>query len=120
LMTRGLAEITRLGVQLGANPLTFLGLSGMGDLILTCTGDLSRNRRVGIELGRGRKLADILEGMTQIAEGVRTTYAALALSDRAGVELPIAVMVRDVLDGQLLPSGVLERLMSRQLRSEKD
>ena len=80
-MTRGLREITRLGVKMGADPLTFLGLAGMGDLVLTCTGDLSRNRRVGLELGRGRKLAEIVAGMSEVAEGVRTTHAACALAD---------------------------------------
>ncbi len=119
-MTRGLAEITRLGVRMGANPLTFLGLSGMGDLVLTCTGDLSRNRQVGLELGRGRKLEEILGGMTQVAEGVRTTAAACALADRLGVELPIAEMVRSVLDGELEPAEGVHALMTRQLRSEKD
>jgi glycerol-3-phosphate dehydrogenase (NAD(P)+) len=121
LMTRGLAEITRLGVRLGANPLTFLGLSGMGDLLLTCTGDLSRNRSVGVELGRGRKLDDILSGMSQVAEGVRTTRAACALARRHGVELPIGEMVQDVLDGKLSdPVHAVERLMTRQLRSETE
>jgi glycerol-3-phosphate dehydrogenase (NAD(P)+) len=118
LMTRGLAEITRLGVRLGANPLTFLGLSGMGDLVLTCTGDLSRNRSVGLELGRGRSLQEILAGMSEVAEGVRTTHAACELAERAGVDLPIAQMVREVLDGKLAPSAGVERLMTRELRSE--
>ncbi len=120
LMTRGLREITRLGVALGANPLTFQGLSGMGDLILTCTGDLSRNRRVGLELGLGRKLADIVGGMKQVAEGVRTTYAACALADRLGVEMPIAQAVRAVLEGKVAPEDAGQRLMTRQLRSESE
>jgi glycerol-3-phosphate dehydrogenase (NAD(P)+) len=118
LMTRGLREITRVGVALGANPLTFLGLSGMGDLILTCTGDLSRNRQVGLELGRGRRLADIVGGMKQVAEGVRTTYAVCALAERLGVEMPIANAVRAVLEGDLAPEEAGQRLMTRQLRSE--
>jgi glycerol-3-phosphate dehydrogenase (NAD(P)+) len=118
LMTRGLAEITRLGVRLGANPLTFLGLAGMGDLVLTCTGDLSRNRSVGLELGRGRKLDDILAGMAEVAEGVRTTHAACELAERTGVELPIARMVREVLNGTLPPADAVERLMTRELKSE--
>lgn len=118
VMTRGLHEITRLGVRLGANPLTFQGLAGMGDLILTCTGDLSRNRSVGLELGRGRKLDDILRGMSQVAEGVRTTRAACALAARERIELPIAEMVRAVLDGEITPSEVVPSLMGRQLRSE--
>jgi glycerol-3-phosphate dehydrogenase (NAD(P)+) len=118
LMTRGLREITRVGVALGANPLTFLGLSGMGDLILTCTGDLSRNRQVGLELGHGRRLADIVGGMKQVAEGVRTTYAVCALAERLGVEMPIANAVRAVLEGDLAPEEAGQRLMTRQLRSE--
>src|SRR5512134_2328124 len=103
LMTRGLREITRLGEALGANPLTFLGLSGMGDLILTCTGDLSRNRRVGLALGAGRTLEDILAELGEVAEGVRTTYAACQLAERIGVELPIAEGVRALLDGKVDP-----------------
>lgn len=118
LMTRGLAEITRLGIHLGANPTTFLGLSGMGDLILTCTGDLSRNRRVGMELGRGRKLPDILEEMGEVAEGVRTTRAVCQLADRVGIEMPIAQTVRAVLDGDVTPLDAGLRLMTRQLGSE--
>jgi glycerol-3-phosphate dehydrogenase (NAD(P)+) len=120
LMTRGLREITRLGEALGANPLTFLGLSGMGDLILTCTGDLSRNRQVGLELGRGRELADIVGGMKQVAEGVRTTFAVCALAERLGVEMPIASAVRAVLQGDLSPEEAGQRLMTRQLRSENE
>ncbi len=117
-MTRGLAEITRLGVRMGADPLTFLGLSGMGDLVLTCTGDLSRNRQVGLELGRGRKLEEILAGMNQVAEGVRTTRAACDLASRLGVEMPIAEMVRSVLDGTVDPKDATHLLMTRQLGSE--
>jgi len=120
LMTRGLAEITRLGVRLGASPLTFLGLAGVGDLILTCTGDLSRNRSVGLELGRGRKLTDILAGMREVAEGVRTTHAACTLAERAGSEMPIAFMVREVLDDALEPADAVGRLMTRELKSESE
>jgi glycerol-3-phosphate dehydrogenase (NAD(P)+) len=119
LMTRGLAEITRLGVALGAKPTTFLGLSGMGDLILTCTGDLSRNRRVGLELGRGRRLPEILEEMGEVAEGVRTTRAVCQLAERTRVEMPIAETVRAVLDGDLSPLEAGRRLMTRQLGSER-
>jgi glycerol-3-phosphate dehydrogenase (NAD(P)+) len=118
LMTRGLAEITRLGVRQGANPLTFLGLAGVGDLILTCTGDLSRNRSVGLELGRGRGLSEILAGMKEVAEGVRTTHAACTLARRVEVEMPIAFMVREVLDGALAPGDAVQRLMTRELKSE--
>ena len=118
LMTRGLAEITRLGVRLGASPLTFLGLAGVGDLILTCTGDLSRNRTVGLELGRGRALAEILAGMNEVAEGVRTTRASCTLAGRVGIDMPIAFMVREVLDDVLEPRDAVGRLMTRELKSE--
>ncbi len=120
LMTRGLREITRLGEALGANPLTFLGLSGMGDLILTCTGDLSRNRTVGMELGKGRKLDEIIGSMSQVAEGVRTTYAVCDLATRLGVEMPIAFGVRAILEGEIEPSDGASMLMTRQLRSESE
>jgi glycerol-3-phosphate dehydrogenase (NAD(P)+) len=119
-MTRGLAEITRLGVRMGANPLTFLGLAGMGDLVLTCTGDLSRNRRVGLALGAGRTLEDILAELGEVAEGVRTTYAACQLAERLGVELPIAEGVRALLDGKVDPRQGATMLLTRQLRGEKD
>jgi glycerol-3-phosphate dehydrogenase (NAD(P)+) len=118
IMTRGLAEITRLGVKLGADPTTFLGLSGMGDLVLTCTGDLSRNRRVGIALGQGQKLEDILEEMGEVAEGVETTRAVCRLAKRLGVDMPMANMVRQVLDGERTPEEAGKALMTRQLRSE--
>ncbi len=120
LMTRGLREITRLGEALGAHPLTFLGLSGMGDLILTCTGDLSRNRTVGIEIGRGRRLDEIVAGMDQVAEGVRTTYAVCDLATRLGVEMPIAFGVRQILNGEIEPAAGGLALMTRQLRSETE
>ena len=120
LMTRGLREITRLGTCLGADPMTFLGLAGMGDLVLTCTGDLSRNRRVGIELAAGRALEDIVGSMSQVAEGVRTTRAACALAGIHGVEMPISEGVRRVLDGELSPAAAVGELMSRQLRSENE
>lgn len=120
IMTRGLAEITRLGVKLGADPTTFLGLSGMGDLILTCTADLSRNRRVGIGLGRGRALEDILAEMGEVAEGVKTTHAVCKLARESNVEMPICDMVRQVLEGELTPAEAGQALMSRQLKSESD
>ena len=120
MITRGLAEITRLGVRLGAEAPTFLGLSGMGDLLLTCTGDLSRNRRVGVELGRGRPLDEVVAEVGQVVEGVATTRAACRLAERLKVELPIAVMVRKVIDGELSPAEAGEALMTRQLRSEHD
>lgn len=120
LMTRGLAEIARLADRLGADPATVHGLSGMGDLVLTCTGDLSRNRRVGLALGRGQKLEAIIEELGEVAEGVRTTQAACRLAARLGVELPICEMVRQVIDGEITPARAGTLLMSRQLRSERD
>ena len=120
VMTRGLREITRLGVRLGADPLTFLGLAGMGDLVLTCTGDLSRNRRVGLELARGRRLQDITAEMNEVAEGVRTTHAACELADRHNVEMPIARNVRRLLDGEIRAEEIVAQIMQRQLRSENE
>lgn len=120
VMTRGMREITRLGVALGANPLTFLGLAGMGDLVLTCTGDLSRNRKVGLALGRGEKLETIVGRMNEVAEGVRTTSAACALAERTGVEMPIAQDVQRVLDGEAEPAEAVAELMNRQLRNENE
>jgi len=120
LMTRGLAEITRLGVALGAEPETFLGLAGMGDLLLTCTGDLSRNRRVGLGLGEGRPLDEIVAELGQVAEGIPTTRAACRLAHRLGVEMPIAEQVRAVIEGERTPAEAGRTLMTRQLRSERD
>jgi glycerol-3-phosphate dehydrogenase (NAD(P)+) len=120
VMTRGLREITRLGTAMGADPATFLGLAGAGDLWLTCTGDLSRNRRVGLALGRGESLADIVSGMNEVAEGVRTTEAACELGRRYGVELPIAAMVDELIRGKITPDEGVRRLMARQLRSENE
>jgi glycerol-3-phosphate dehydrogenase (NAD(P)+) len=118
LITRGLAEITRLGVDMGANPLTFAGLAGMGDLILTCTGSLSRNRSVGLELGQGRSLPDVLAGMTQVAEGVRTARSAHDLALRRGIEMPIVDAVHAVLFEDLEPRAAVERLMLREPKAE--
>lgn len=120
LMTRGLREMTRLGEKLGANPLTFQGLSGMGDLLLTCTGDLSRNRRVGMELGNGCSLEDITAGMTQVAEGIRTTIAVCRLAAQLEVDMPIARAVKAVLEGHLSPREAAKDLMNRQLKAELD
>ncbi|MAI79706.1 MAG: glycerol-3-phosphate dehydrogenase [Deltaproteobacteria bacterium] len=118
LMTRGLAEISRLAIALGGRPETLGGLSGMGDLVLTCTGDLSRNRRVGLGLGQGLILETIVEEIGEVAEGVRTTRAACRLAARMGVELPIAECVRQVLDGELSPKDAGLALMTRQLGPE--
>jgi glycerol-3-phosphate dehydrogenase (NAD(P)+) len=120
LITRGLVEISRLACAEGGRRDTLSGLSGLGDLVLTCTGDLSRNRRVGIELGRGRSLDDILSHMRMVAEGVRTTHAALALGARHGVELPIASQMASVLDGRVSPRDAVEALMLRRQRPEVD
>jgi len=120
VMTRGLREITRLGIAMGADATTFLGLAGTGDLWLTCTGDLSRNRRVGLALGRGESLSDIMSGMNEVAEGVRTTEGACELGRRHGVELPIAAMVDELIRGKITPAEGARRLMARQLRSENE
>jgi len=120
LITRGLAEISRLACAMGGRRETLAGLSGLGDLVLTCTGSLSRNRHVGLELGRGRRLDEILSGMRMVAEGVRTTTAALALGERHGVELPIAAQMAEVLSGRKTPKGAVEDLMLRRQRGELD
>jgi glycerol-3-phosphate dehydrogenase (NAD(P)+) len=118
IITRGLAEITRLAVRKGGNPLTLSGLSGMGDLVLTCTGELSRNRRVGMELGKGRQLADILAEMKQVAEGVKTAKSASDLAVKMGVELPICQQVYAIAyEGKSAKNAVVE-LMTRQPKSE--
>jgi glycerol-3-phosphate dehydrogenase (NAD(P)+) len=118
LITRGLAEITRLACAAGAQRETLAGLSGLGDLVLTCTGALSRNRHVGIELARGRSVEDVLAGMKMVAEGVRTTDAALALGRRHGVELPIASQVAALLAGRKDARTALYELMVRPQRAE--
>ncbi len=120
LITRGLAEVTRLAVAAGGRRDTLAGLSGLGDLVLTCTGNLSRNRHVGIELARGRSLPAILAGMKMIAEGVRTTGAALALGARYGVELPIATQMAEVLEGRADVRSALDTLMLRRQRAEAE
>jgi glycerol-3-phosphate dehydrogenase (NAD(P)+) len=120
LITRGLAEITRLACAAGGRQETTAGLSGLGDLVLTCTGTLSRNRHVGIELARGRSLADILAGMKMIAEGVRTTGAVLALGSRFGVELPITAQMTAVLDGRSDVRAAVDALMLRRQRAEAE
>jgi len=120
LITRGLVEMSRLACAEGSRSDTLAGLSGLGDLVLTCTGDLSRNRHVGIELGRGRRLDDILGEMRMVAEGVRTTGAALALGARHGVELPLAAQMAAVLEGRATAREAVERLMLRPQRSERD
>ncbi len=118
LITRGLAEIQRLGVAMGANPLTFMGLAGMGDLLLTCTGALSRNRTVGFELGRGKKLPEILEALGMVAEGVKTAKSARELARREGVEMPITEEVYRVLYEDKDPRQAVVDLMTRDLKAE--
>jgi glycerol-3-phosphate dehydrogenase (NAD(P)+) len=119
LMTRGLAEITRLGVALGARPDTFSGLAGMGDLVLTCTGELSRNRMVGMRLAGGESLDAILQSMTAVAEGVRTAPGVLALARSLDVEMPIVEQVHDLLEGRIAPLAAVEALMVREPKPER-
>jgi glycerol-3-phosphate dehydrogenase (NAD(P)+) len=113
LITRGLAEMSRLAIAVGGRRETLGGLSGLGDLVLTCTGHLSRNRQVGVELGRGRQLDDVLASTRMVAEGVRTSHAALALGRRHGVELPITEQMHEVLDGRKSPRAAVADLMLR-------
>jgi len=120
IITRGLAEMTRLGVARGANPLTFAGLAGVGDLVLTCTGDLSRNRQVGLKIGRGQRLGEVLAEMRQVAEGVRTTRSVHDLGRRIGVELPIVEQVYEVLYADKDPNRAVGELMTRAPRREVD
>ena len=118
LITRGLAEMTRLAVALGGRAQTMAGLAGLGDLVLTCTGDLSRNRTVGMELAKGRKLDEIVGSMRMVAEGVKTTRAAVDLAARCGVEMPIAEQMLHMLDYGLAPQTSVRRLMERSLKGE--
>jgi glycerol-3-phosphate dehydrogenase (NAD(P)+) len=118
LITRGLAEITRLAVAMGAQPKTLAGLAGLGDLVLTCSGDLSRNRMVGFELAKGRKLDDIVSSMKMVAEGVETCDAAMAVGERFRVELPIIEQMHAVLHASKSPAEAIRDLMERSLKSE--
>jgi glycerol-3-phosphate dehydrogenase (NAD(P)+) len=120
LITRGLAELTRLACAAGGRRETLAGLSGLGDLVLTCTGTLSRNRHVGVELARGRDLSEILAGMKMVAEGVVTTGAAVALGGRFGVELPITTQMAEVLDGRIDVRTAIDALMLRRQRAEAE
>lgn len=119
LVTRGLAEMTRLAVAMGGRHETLAGLSGLGDLVLTCTGTASRNHQLGVELGRGRALAEILSGMRMVAEGVNTAEGILALGCAADVELPIAEQMAHVLAGRTHPLAATERLMLRPQKHER-
>jgi len=118
LITRGLAEVARLGVALGGEPMTFAGLAGLGDLVATCTSPKSRNRSVGFELGRGRSLDEIVEQSNMVAEGVRSTAALLELASRAGIEMPIASMVGAVLYDGRRPAELVPELMLREAKAE--
>ena len=118
LITRGLAEISRLALAVGGHPRTLAGVAGLGDLVLTCTGDLSRNRSVGVELGRGKLLSEIVQGMNMVAEGIQTTYAAVDLARRESVEMPITAQMYEVLRHGKPPREALRDLMERSLKSE--
>jgi len=118
LITRGLAEITRLAVALGGQPRTLSGLAGLGDLVLTCNGDLSRNRSVGIELAKGRTLSEIVNSMTMIAEGVETTAAARDLARKCHVSMPITEQMDAILRGRTSPRDAIRELMERELKPE--
>ena len=120
LITRGLAEMTRLGIALGAKQSTFAGLAGLGDLVLTCTGALSRNRALGMELGKGSTLAQALEGKDTVAEGVLNTISARALAEREGVDMPIVLAVHRILFEAQPARRAISELMKRELRAEQD
>ena len=118
LITRGLAEISRLGAALGARAGTFMGLSGLGDLVLSCTGDLSRNRRVGLALARGEELGEIVRDLGSVAEGVHTTFAVHSLGRANGIETPITDAVHAILQGSQTPRQAIRELMLRELKEE--
>ncbi|MDO5506186.1 MAG: NAD(P)H-dependent glycerol-3-phosphate dehydrogenase [Pseudoxanthomonas suwonensis] len=118
LVTRGLNEMLRLGKVLGARPDTLMGLAGLGDLVLTCTGDLSRNRRLGLALGRGQSIADAVREIGQVVESIQTADEVMRLAERHDVDLPIAGNVRDVLHGEITPAEGLQRLMARERKAE--
>ncbi len=118
LITRGLAEMTRLAVAMGGQPPTLAGLAGLGDLVLTCNGDLSRNRTVGVELAHGRKIEEIVSSMKMVAEGIKTTNAAVDLAKRYSVEMPISQQMFQVLNFGVSPRDAIQRLMERALKGE--
>jgi glycerol-3-phosphate dehydrogenase (NAD(P)+) len=118
LITRGLAEMTRLAVEMGGRAQTMAGLAGLGDLVLTCNGDLSRNRMVGVELAHGRKLDEIVHSMRMVAEGIKTTNAAVDLAKRYAVEMPIAARMFEMMHSGLEPRVAIQRLMERSLKGE--
>ncbi|MFT3755505.1 MAG: NAD(P)H-dependent glycerol-3-phosphate dehydrogenase [Pseudoxanthomonas sp.] len=118
LITRGLNEMLRLSAALGARPETLMGLAGLGDLVLTCTGDLSRNRRLGLALGRGQALEDAVREIGQVVESVQTANEVMRLAERCGIELPISAGVRAVLHGEITPTEALKQLMAREQKPE--
>jgi glycerol-3-phosphate dehydrogenase (NAD(P)+) len=120
LITRGMTEVRRLGLHLGANPRTFSGLAGFGDLVLTCTGNLSRNYTVGIKLGRGQKLQEILDAMHMVAEGIKTAKSVYNFSRKLKVEMPICHEIYRILYEDLAPKEAVHRLMTRALKQELD
>jgi glycerol-3-phosphate dehydrogenase (NAD(P)+) len=120
LITRGLSEMTRLGVAMGGQPATFAGLTGMGDLIATCTSPLSRNRHVGVELGKGRKLDEIIASMSMVAEGVKSAPAVMALAERYGVSMPISRDVFDVLQSRRTPTQIFTGLLRSAAGAESE
>ncbi len=120
LITRGIAEMTRLSVHLGGKPQTQAGLAGIGDLVLTCTGNLSRNRSVGLQLGKGQSLLDILKSMNQIAEGISTAQSVFTLSQKEKIEMPICNQVYQILYNHVSPKDAIDVLMKRELKSENE
>ena len=120
VVTRGLAEITRLGVAMGGEPQTFAGLTGMGDLVATCTSAQSRNRTVGYELGKGRSITEILDEMFMVAEGVKSAPTVMALSDKYGIEMPIAAEVYEVVQGRRDPRHAFRGLLRKSAGAESD
>jgi len=118
LITRGLAEMTRLAVAMGGRAQTLAGLAGLGDLVLTCNGELSRNRTVGVELAHGRKLEEIVGSMKMVAEGIKTTNAAVDLAKRYAVEMPISEQMFQMLNFGVSPRAAIQRLMERSLKGE--
>ncbi len=118
LITRGLAEMTRLAIAAGGRAQTLAGLAGLGDLVLTCTGELSRNRTVGLELARGRPLAEIVQSMKMVAEGVKTTHATVDLARRLQVDMPISTQMYEMLNFGVSPREAIRRLMERSLKGE--
>jgi glycerol-3-phosphate dehydrogenase (NAD(P)+) len=118
LITRGLAEMTRLAVRMGADPMTLAGLPGLGDLVLTCVGDLSRNRKVGVQIAQGKSVEEILQGSRMVAEGIRNTRSVYLLARRLGAEMPIVEQMYKVIYESKKPSEAVRDLMQRSLKAE--